>query len=249
MACVVESVSALASGSRTNSTVTAPSGIADGDILVYGLKVGEASGGPTATAPTGFAAPTGIPLAWTGSGIGDSWGNRIYLWTKKAASESGNYTATHSSAYSTAFMWRISGGDQTTWVDQDPTSQSTNGGVDPPNAGDVLTAPTQTPTVDGCAVLWYGESWDAFGAATPSSGFTERRNVTTEGTYVQDLIQTSAAATGGVAVTCAQTGTRPKGCVMLVIRAAAGGGASGFPILLPVEHPSIMEMWRWDKRF
>lgn len=224
MACVIESVSALASGDRTNSTVTAPSGIVDGNILVFGLRIGGSSGGPTATPPTGFAAPTGIPIAWTGSGIGDSWGNRIYLWTKKAASESGNYTATHSSGNTTAFMWRISGADQTTWVDQNPTTLSSNGGG---TGGTVIgPAPTQTPTVDGCALLWFGESWDAFGAASPTSGWTERRNVTTEGSYIQDIVQGTAAATGGISVTSTQGDDRPEGCAMLCIRAAAGGGAT-----------------------
>lgn len=224
MACAVASSSALAAGTRTNSTVTAPSGITDGDILVYGMLIAGASGGPTATPPTGFAAPTGIPLAWSGSGILDTYGLRIYFWTKKASGESGNYTATHSSGDSVAFMWRISGGDQTTWVDQNPTTMSSNGG----GSGHTVIGPagTQTPTVDGCALLWIGVSWDAFGAATPTTGFTERRNVTTEVFYAQDLIQVIAAATGAISVTSAQGDDRPEGAAMLCIRAAAGGGAT-----------------------
>ena len=224
MPCAVASSSALASGTRTNSTVTAPSGIADGDILVYGMEIGGAAGGPTATPPTGFAAPTGIPVAWSGSGIGDSYGLRIYFWTKKADSESGNYTATHASGDTTAFMWRITGGDQTTWVDQAATTQSHNGGGSGHN---VIDAPTLTPTVDGCALLWIGVSWDAFGAATPTTGWTERRNVTTEVLYAQDLIQTTAAATGTISVTSTQGGDRPEGAAMLAIRASAGAAAPG----------------------
>lgn len=223
MACVIESVSALASGTRTNSTVTAPSGIANDNILVYGLLISGAAGGPTATAPSGFTAPTGIPVAWTGSGILDTYGLRIYFWTKKASGESGNYTATHSSGDSTAFMWRISGADTTTWVDQNPTTQSHNGGG---SGHAVIDTPGQTPTVDGCALLWMGVTWDSFGNATPTTGWTERRNQAAEVLYVQDLIQVTAGATGTISVTSTQGGDRPEGAAMLVIRAAAGGGAT-----------------------
>lgn len=220
MACVPESVSALASGTRTNSTVTAPSGIANGDILVYAMIIGGASGGVTATAPTGFAAPTGIPFSFTWTSV-DTYTVRLYFWTKKASGESGNYTATHSSADTTAFMWRISGADQTTWVDQNPTSDGNDGGG---AGGSVLEAPTQTPTVDGCALLWIGGTWDTFGAASPTTGWTERRNVTTEGFYAQDLIQATAGATGTISVTSTQGSNRPERAVMLCIRAAVGGG-------------------------
>lgn len=222
MACVIESVSALASGTRTNSTVTAPSGIVDGNILVYGMILGHQTSVPTPTPPTGFTAPNGIPFSYTWSGV-DTYTVRLYFWTKKAASESGNYTVTHSSADSTAFMWRISGADQTTWVDQDPTSAGNDGGG---AAGNIVEAPTQTPSVDGCGLLWFGGTWDAFGSATPTTGWTERRNVSTEAFYAQDLIQVTAAATGTISVTSTQNTNRPERAVMLAIRAAVGGGGS-----------------------
>lgn len=223
MACVIQSTSALAEGVRTNSTVTAPSGIVNGDILVYGLKIAGASGGPTATPPSGFLAWNNLPAAWDGSGISDTYGLRIYFWYKVAASESGNYTATHASGDSTAFMWRISGGDASTPNDQDATKLTSNGG----GSGHTVIGPTpgQTPTVDGCAVLWWGASWDAFGAATPSSGFTEERNVSTEVSYIQDLVQGEAAATGDISVTSTQADDRPEGSVMVVVRASGAAGA------------------------
>ena len=241
MACAIGSTSALASGTRTNSTVTAPSGIADGDILVYGLAIGNASGGTTATAPTGFAAPTGVPISYTWTSV-DTYTVRLYFWTKKASGESGNYTATHSSADTTAFMWRITGADATTWVDQNPTTFVNNGG----SGGQTIPVPTQTPSVDGCALVWMGGSWDGFGAATPSTGFTERRNVTTESFYAQDLIQATAAATGTVTVTTTQTADKPRAGIMLTIRAAAGGGGTVPP---PVRRPTnlFIPMWSANK--
>lgn len=222
MATVVESTSSLSEGTRTNSTVTAPSGIADGDILVYALKIGGASGGPTATAPSGFAAWSGIPVAWDGSGISDTYGLRIYLWYKVASSESGNYTATHSSGDSEAFMWRISGGDTGTPNDQAATTHSTNGGG---TEGDVIgPTSTQTPTVDGCCVIWVGVSWDNFGNASPSSGWTEDRNNAAAVFYAQHIIQGTAAATGSISVTSTQWITRPEGAAMVVVRASTAGG-------------------------
>jgi hypothetical protein len=221
MACQVQTVSALATGTRTNSTVTAPASIADGDILVYGLAIGAAAGGTTATPPTNFTAPTGVPISYTWTSV-DTYAVRLYFWTKKASGESGNYTATHSAADTTAFMWRISGADQTTWVDQNPTTFASNGGL----AGSTIPVPTQTPTVDGCALLWLGGTWDGFGAATPSTDFTERRNVVTESFYAQDSIQATAGATGTVTVTSTQATERPRAGMMLAIRAAVGGGGA-----------------------
>jgi hypothetical protein len=224
MACSIATFAALASGSRTNSTVNFGVTPTDGDILVYGMIIGGASGGVTATGPTGFTGAPTLPVSFTWPGI-DTYAVRLYMWTKKAASESGSsYTATHSAADTTAIMWRIPGGDQTTWVDQNPTTMAQNGGSGPNDS--VLTAPTQTPTVDGCALLWMGATWDGFGAATQTTGWSERRNIVTEGFYAQDLIQATAGATGSIAVTSTQGAQRPRGCVMLAIRAAAGGGGN-----------------------
>jgi hypothetical protein len=220
MPCSIGTFAALAAGTRTNSTVNLGVTPDDGDILVYGMTIGGASGGVTATGPTGFTVATGLPVSYTWTSV-DTYAVRLYFWTKKAASESGStYTATHSSADTTAVMWRIPGGDQTTWVDQNPTSVVTNGVAN----GNTCPVPTQTPTVDGCALLWFGGSWDGWGAQSPSSGFTERRNVSTEAFYAQDLIQATAAATGTVTVPIGQAADRPKGGVMLTIRAAVGGG-------------------------
>jgi hypothetical protein len=222
MACSIGTFAALASGTRTNSTVNLGVTPTDGDILVYGLIIGGASGGVTATGPTGFTVATGLPVSFTWPGV-DTYTVRLYMWTKKAASESGSsYTATHSSADTTAIMWRIPGGDQTTWVDQNPTTMAQNGGSG--SVDSIVTAPTQTPTVDGCALLWMGATWDAFGSATPTTGWDERRNVSTEGFSAQDEIQVTAGATGSISVTSTQGAQRPRGCVMLAIRAAVGGG-------------------------
>jgi hypothetical protein len=239
MACSIGTFAALASGTRTNSTVNLGVTPTNGDILVYGLVIGGASGGVTATGPTGFTVATGLPISFTWSGV-DTYAVRLYAWTKKAASESGaTYTATHSSADTTAFLWRIPGGDQTTWVDQNPTSVVTNGVAN----GSTCPVPGQTPTVDGCALLWFGGSWDGWGNQTPSTGFTERRNQPAEGVYVQDMIQATAADTGTVTVTIGQQADRPKAGVMLAIRAATAAATKAPP---PRRHQSLRF---WNRRF
>lgn len=240
MACAVASTSSLGNALRTNSTVTAPASIANGDILVYGLQIGNYRPTPTATPPTGFAAWTGIPVNWGDDGAPDDFSNYIYFWYKVASSESGNYTATHSESYSNAFMWRITGGDTTTPNDQAATSATKDENV---GTGKVLTAPTQTPTVDGCALLWIGGSWDAFGAASPTGGWTERYNVTTESFYAQDLIQETAGATGGITVNSTQNDFRANGCVMVCVRAAVGGAQSGLPNSRGVD--SLGTLFEW----
>lgn len=235
MPCVIESTSALASGTRTNSTVTAPTGIANNDCLVYGILVGAAAGGTTATPPTGFTAGVGLPVSFTWTGV-DTYTVRIYLWWKIAASESGDYTATHSAADTTAFMWRISGNVTTSPSNPSPTSVITNG-----NDGQGATCPVPsitTPSNDS-ALLWLGGSWDGWGAQTPTTGFTERRNVTTEACYVQDSIQAVAGASGIKTMVIGQGTDRPKGGVMMCIESAVAATVTAYLITPPMTPPLV----------
>lgn len=217
MACVVESSSTVSGGTRTNTTITAPSGITNGDLLVIAIDCG---GGATVTAPSGFSTVTGSPVSynWAPS---DSYTVRVYTFYKVASGESGNYTCTHSSAYTTASMWRISGADGT--VDQVSTDyRSGSVGI---TDGDVVTAPTLTTSDDGAAVVWYGACWDGFGARSPTSGWTETYNGTGV-SYSQYTIKTTAGATGSIAIATSQASNKPWGVMMTAFAASAAAPAS-----------------------
>lgn len=223
MGVAFRSASSLAAGTRTNSTLTAPSGITNGDVLLLILAVGH-DPAVTTTPPSGFAALTGFPVDMTFPP--DTWVARFNAWFKIASSESGNYTATHSSASTEGWLGCYSGGGAASPINPAPaiTDHAVGGG------GAVLIAPTITPLVDSSAVVWVGQNWDGTGAASPPTGttptFTERLNVTTETLYVADGVLTTAGATGTKSVTSTQGDNRPWIAALICIEAAASAAVS-----------------------
>lgn len=57
------------------------------------MTIGQQTSVPTPTPPTGFTAQTGIPFSYIWRGV-DAYTVRLYFWTKKVASESGNKVVT-----------------------------------------------------------------------------------------------------------------------------------------------------------
>lgn len=218
---VFQSVSNTSYATRTNTTVTAPSGIQDGDVLLFSLFVGGSSP-VTATPPSGFALPSGG--TWPIS-VADSSGfdGRRYVWYKIASGESGNYTATHASGWSQGVMVRISGGDGA-----QPLA-TTNDGI-----GSTSTFTGLTTTTDGAMVIIIGTDWnDSSNNLSPPSGttptFTERLDVAPLH-YVATGIMTTAGATGNKTMTTNSNSDGPWTAVMLAINGTAGGGGSSLLI-------------------
>lgn len=86
--------------SRTNTTYTAPAGIADGDIIV--IYHGLFGTPPTPTPPSGFALydDGAGPLIVTDGG----YSGNLYPYWKRASGESGNYTVTHATSNSAGLI-------------------------------------------------------------------------------------------------------------------------------------------------
>lgn len=224
MAAAVGSTNTLSLANRSNSTFTAPSGIADGDILVILMHTGR-NPALTATAPSGFTAFTGFPTNMT-SVSGDPYVVTLHAWYKVASSESGNYATSHAAADTEGIIYRITGGDTTTPQDVSPAFTDHA----PSSGGGTVTAPTITPTVDGSLVIWFGAAWDGFGATSPPTGttptFTEYLNATSGVLYSAAGPLTTAGATGAKSVSASQGDGRPWWAGHFVIRAAVGGGGA-----------------------
>lgn len=176
----------LAYASRTNSTLTAPASIANGDVLFAVIGLGAASP-PTPTAPTGWTLLTGFPT--TRTQLSFSVTDRMY-W-KLAASESGNYTWTHASCNSWGFICRFTGAHATAPFTPNIT---TNNGVDT-----VTTALSITTAADSSCVLFVDCNWGdtANNLSVPTGStptFTEFYDAGIG--YVAAGVLTTAGATG-----------------------------------------------------
>ncbi len=152
-------------GSRTNTTIPAPAGIQDGDILLALLDVGGSTS-PAVTPPSGFTeiTTTGWPLTYARA---DPWQVKVHAYWKVASSESGNYTFTHSSASTEAIMFAISGADTTTPVSPTSTHYETNLG----NTQNTMVAPGLTTPRDSSVVVGAWSNWNGMNT-TPPTGTT-----------------------------------------------------------------------------
>lgn len=123
---VVQSFSsATLSSTSTSLTITAPSGIADDDLLVALITTADAESAITSS-------------GWTlSSSVTHSGGSHDVLY-KVASSESGNYTFSWSgNSRATGFILRIEGADTTTPIAADQSTTGTASIADPPASGTV----------------------------------------------------------------------------------------------------------------
>lgn len=196
---------------RTNTTVTAPAGIQNGDVLFYVLFIGLSGTPPTPTPPAGFSLPNGgtwpIPLS------DGSFGVRIYVWYKIASNESGNYTATHSSSTTQGVMFSVQGGSNSA------PNTTTN-----PGLGSTTTALGLTTTGPNALIVFISWDWgDTFNNLSPPSGstptFTEKLDVAPL-TYIASGVLASAGATGNKTITNnTASGSYPNAGVLIAIEA------------------------------
>jgi hypothetical protein len=179
-------------GSRTNSTITAPSGIANGDLLVAVLHVGHASDLPAlaVTAPAGWTEVTNSPAAVANPG--DPYEIAMHVYWKVAASEAGNYTFTHAAAESEGYMYRLTGADTTTPIDATPATA-----VWVASVGQTTTLPSVTTVTNGAFIIAADSAWDAPGAGN-FSGTTPTLVARRTGSIskIFDATLTTAGATG-----------------------------------------------------
>jgi hypothetical protein len=188
-----ESISSTTWTSRTNTTVTAPSGITDGDLLLGIFAAGAASAeAPDPTPPSGFTALSG---SWPIELLEYSFNLELRVYSKIAASESGDYTFTHATCESQGVIVRY----------------SSPGGFDPAptlnqGTGTTTTATGLTTTSDNSLVIFINADYiQTAGTMSPPSGttptFTERLDSATAPIYVADGVLAAEGATGNKTTT------------------------------------------------
>lgn len=221
----VASTSTLAYGTRTNSTITAPSGIADGNVLVAILHVGDATAEPSlaVTPPAGWTELTGSPIE---ASRPDPYTLSLRFYSKVASSESGNYTFTHASGESEGIIYRLTGASTTSPINPNPT---VNESVDNPVAtGQTTTGLSITTAVNGSLVIMASDAWD--GPPTdPPTGTTPTFTERYQGTifYACDGVMATAGATGDKSHANANASTAlPWCCVMIAVATAAAAAFS-----------------------
>jgi hypothetical protein len=180
---------------RTNTTFTAPSGIADGDILIIHFCIGaNGTTPPVPTTPTGFSVTSGsFPITATSAA---PYTIKNYSYYKVASSESGNYTVTHTSSDSFGYMCAVSGGAA------GAPGVTTNTGT-----GTTTTALAVTPTNNNSFVMIASMDWnDTNNTLSAPTGTTPTFNIRCNfaqcsNLFVADGVLATAASTGNKTMT------------------------------------------------
>ncbi|NEI52715.1 hypothetical protein GR217_34415 [Rhizobium leguminosarum] len=197
MSIAFGSISQTAYAVRTNTTVPAPAGIADGDLLIAHMIV---SGNGTAMTPPAGWTQIGSTATAIDAGSTFFLNSRVYV--KTAAGESGDYTFLHSSGSSQGTIARYTGANGVINTFSSNVQNFSPGTT-------TRTATSITTTADGCMLLFVGLDWgDTTNDLTPPAGFTEREDVLLS--YWADEVQATAGATGDVSHTCNSSVLDPR---------------------------------------
>jgi hypothetical protein len=236
MAVARRSDSILATGSRANSTITAPSGIANGDILLAVLSVGDGTALPSlaVTGPAGWTEISGSPLAQARA---DPYTVSLRAYWKIASSESGSYAFTHTSADTVGYIVALTGGHGTTPLSPTPTNNVSDQAAN----GQTTTYTGLTTPADGSYLLAAETIWDAAGTtaiAGTTPTFTNR--VRSGGTYMSDGVLTTAGATGNKTRTNGNVGVGLPWLAYLICVQPAASAATARPAF----RPRAMRFWR-----
>lgn len=139
MAAAFRSSSNTTYASRTNTTITAPAGITNGDVLIllfWGFNLSSI------TLPTGFTQLAGSP-------VNNSGPFSTYMAYKVASGESGNYLVTHGTFSTQGAIVCVSGGE----TGSAPTCTFNTG------TGATTTALSVTTTTNSALIIYAGTSW------------------------------------------------------------------------------------------
>lgn len=201
----VRSASSVTYGSRTNTTITAPTGVADGDLLIAAVYVGITSelGAPSVTPPSGWTLQTTGGLLYIGGFCA-----RVHIYTKTASGEGANYTWTHVTASSEVYIYCLnnpSGIAPTIILTSDLSQTCVTGNL----------STTYTNTL----CLYIASCWQAWGTSNPPNGTTptlvERQDSATNVLYTADASLATAGAFGQRSQTNKNVGAEP--CTATVI--------------------------------
>jgi hypothetical protein len=173
----VEYVSSSITRARGNNTVTAPTGITDGDLLIaFAFNV---VAGRTLTYPAGFSEKL----------LDNSTLNSVFVATKVASGESGDYT----------FTWGNNSDDNTVaiLVYRNATDSDRLIGTVTKADTDTSTALSISPTDEGALIGFFAVEVDEVVSVAPD-GMTQRalQNNDVPSVAVYDLVPNSTGATG-----------------------------------------------------
>jgi hypothetical protein len=199
-------------GSRTNTTITAPSDITDNDILIATLFVGRYTsngGAVSVTPPSGW---TLVDYTSVVDASGDVFAGRMYVYWKRASSESGDYTFGHPSAFSQGIISRYSG----CATSGSPIDVYSKAQMSAPGST-TTTAPSITTTASKDLLVWLSHDWEGTGSISPPAGFTERSDSLV---YTADMVQVTAGASNSKSQLNGNVSEgNPWGVIMLALKA------------------------------
>lgn len=214
----IASTSNTTYASRTNVTITAPSGIVDGDELYGCVFTFGTTTSPTVSAPDGsWTALSGSPTSVSNT---QPHNGRMFCWRKTASGESGNYTFTHASGSSQGLMLRISGSDLGTPV---VSTRAYTGG----DTVSTSVFASITTTANDTLVIIIGHDWaDTSNNLTAPTGSTPTfaEHIDTTLIYVASGVLASAGATGTKSMTNNNTGGDSRWANYTIGIAPSGGG-------------------------
>jgi hypothetical protein len=171
---------------RTTTTVTKPTGTANGDLVLLGIVTGNATEAVDPTPPAGFTLLTGYP---TDASDG-SFNVEMRVYYRIASSEGASWDFTHSSASSEGVAVTYRTVDTSTPIDVNPSIA--------PGSGATSTATSVTTTTANAMLIFFGHDWGSTpGGLTPPTGMTERVDTGGPGIiYVAEQLLGAAGATG-----------------------------------------------------
>ena len=209
--------------SRASTTIPAPAGVADRDILLCGFFIATSTGIP----PDDIVAPAGWTQIDVETEVHDpfNFNADFYVFWKRASGEPADYTFTHQTAFTQGAIAAYSG--CTPYEDPiDAWSKSSA------NFGSTATYAGVTTTTDKDKLVLVAHNWDGTGTLTPPSGETERFDSTV---YISDEDILVAGATGNRTQSLTSDNpwagflvaliTQPAGPVAFNLAAAAGAYA------------------------
>lgn len=176
---------------RTNTVLTPPAGIVDGDELILYFLIAASTVAliPAPTFPSGFSIVGGPLTVSQGNNTAD-FSVRSWTLRKRASGESGSYTVTHASASADGVLVRVSAGANATPV------VTTNSGQGTGN----ITFLGITTAAANAELLAFCHNWQLWGAGTPPTGttptFIERQDSTTSIIHFSEGSWSSSGATG-----------------------------------------------------
>lgn len=210
--------------SRSNTSVTKPTGTVDDDLVVLVLINGRnGSYGPAPTAPSGFTLLPSMPVQVNEGGFYlQGW-----VYYKVASGEGASWAFTHSTITTQAFALTYRGVDTTTPIDVTGTSNITT------SAGAVRNWTGITTVTADAMLVVLGWDWaDTSNNLTPPTGFTERLEVNPL-VYAAEKVQASPGATGNFSHTSNSGGGLPRVGYLMALRPVASGVTGTLVAIFP----------------